>query len=147
MSSSSLVSNQKPNESGCFKVLPLPNLQQKWWIISFRGALSFGESTYWYTLYTHFLPWKMRKAAVTECCKSRGGLGMYRLYQALGKGYWFTKNFRYLKMAVLILIRLVLGWVFPYISLQLMQVSTSILGTWNVWWLMVLMFNAFNLER
>ena len=47
-----------------------------------------------------------------------------------------SKSCRYQKWRGLNLIRLFWGWVLPYISLtySLSKVSTSILGTWNVWW-------------
>ena len=49
---------------------------------------------------------------------------------------WSQQKLQVPKMEVLNLIRLFWGWVLPYISLtySLSKVSTSILGTWNVWW-------------
>ena len=41
------------------------------------------------------------------------------------------QKFQVPKMEVLNLIRLFLGWVFPYTSLTY---SSLFLGTWNVWW-------------
>ena len=49
---------------------------------------------------------------------------------------WSQQKLQVPKMEGLNLIRLFWGWVLPYISLtySLSKVSTSILGTWNVWW-------------
>ena len=52
----------------------------------------------------------------------------------------FTKNFRYLNIEVLNLVRLFWGRVFPYISrihTAYIGEDSSILGTWNVWWWLV----------
>ena len=57
------------------------------------------------------------------------------LSQHMCKSNWGAHSTkRYQVLSLTMPIRLFWGWVFPYISLQLISVSTSIYGTWNVWW-------------